>query len=146
MSHQEHFPDPHQVFEARLEKFKFAIKKYKNDQLKIINDKADTEEEYEVGRIKKDANSKNEDSFRKMENNIKVAEKIFKSRKINQCRMSEMKIRFDMIERVQEDTKHKLKLQKADLKTYKVLLKDLIKQGLIKLIEENVEIRCLKED
>ncbi len=60
--------------------------------------------------------------------------------------MSEMKIRFDMIERVQEDTKQKLKLQKADLKTYKVLLKDLIKQGLIKLIEENVEIRCLKED
>lgn len=60
--------------------------------------------------------------------------------------MSEMKIRFDMIERVQEDTKQKLKLQKADLKTYKILLKDLIKQGLIKLIEENVEIRCLKED
>jgi len=57
-----------------------------------------------------------------------------------------MKIRFDMIERVQEDTKNQLKLQKADLKTYKVLLKDLIKQGLIKLIEENVEIRCLRED
>jgi len=51
-----------------------------------------------------------------------------------------------MIERVQEDTKNQLKLQKADLKTYKVLLKDLIKQGLIKLIEENVEIRCLRED
>jgi hypothetical protein len=83
MSRQERFPDPHEVFEARLERFKFAIKKYKNDQLKVINDKADTEEEYEVGRIKKDANSKNEDSFRKMENNIKVAEKIFKSRKIN---------------------------------------------------------------
>lgn len=52
--------------------------------------------------------------------------------------MSEMKIRFDMIERVQEETKHKLKLQKEDLKSYKILLKDLIKQGLIKLIEENV--------
>jgi|LakMenE01Jun11ns_1017448.scaffolds.fasta_scaffold9715076_2 hypothetical protein len=46
MNRQEHFPDPHEVFEARLEKFKFAIKKYKNEQLKIINDKADTEEEY----------------------------------------------------------------------------------------------------
>jgi hypothetical protein len=43
-----------------------------------------------------------------------------------------------MIERVQEETKNKLKLQKTDLKIYKILLKDLIKQGLIKLIEENV--------
>jgi hypothetical protein len=48
--------------------------------------------------------------------------------------MSEMKVRFDMIERVQEDTKNKLKQQKADLNAYKQLLRVLIKQGLIKLL------------
>lgn len=81
-----------------------------------------------------------------MEDNIKVAEKIFKSRKTNECRMSEMKVRFDMIERIEEDAKAKLKTQKADLPTYRALLKQLIKQGLIKLLEEDVEIRCLRED
>ena len=51
-----------------------------------------------------------------------------------------------MIERVQEDTKNQLKRQKADLNAYRQLLRVLIKQGLIKLLEEEVEIRCLKED
>ena len=60
--------------------------------------------------------------------------------------MSEMKVRYDMIEKVEADAKAKLKNQRADKNIYKALLKDLIKQGLIKLLEEDVEIRCLKED
>ena len=99
-----------------------------------------------MNKIKSEANNKNEDVFKKMEVNIKVAEKIFKSRKINECRMSEMKVRFDMIERVMEDTKKQLRKQKDDPATYRALLKVLIKQGLIKLLEEEVEVRCLRED
>lgn len=139
-------PDPHEIFQARMEKFKSAIKKYKNDRLKIINEKADEQERFELKKINDEASNRNQDAFKRMEDNIKVAEKIFKSRKINQCRMSEMKVRFDMIERVQEDTKNKLKQQKADLNAYKQLLRVLIKQGLIKLLQEDVEVRCLKED
>lgn len=36
-----------------------------------------------MNKIKSEANNKNEDVFKKMEVSIKVAEKIFKSRKIN---------------------------------------------------------------
>ena len=75
-----------------------------------------------------------------------MAEKIFKSRKINDCRMQEMKVRFDMIERVQEDAKKKLMLQAQDPSQYRELLKKLITQGLIKLVEEKVEVRCLRSD
>ncbi len=71
-----------------MEKFRAAIKKYKGDNLKVIKDKADQEKEFEINKIKSEANSRNEDSFKRMEDNIKVAEKIFKSRKINECRMS----------------------------------------------------------
>jgi V-type H+-transporting ATPase subunit E len=81
-----------------------------------------------------------------MEDGVKVAEKIFKSRKINECRMKEMKVRFDMIERVQEETKKFLRDRTHDVTAYKALLKKLIKQGLIKLLEEKVELRCLKAD
>jgi len=75
-----------------------------------------------------------------------VAEKIFKSRKLNECRMREMKVRFDMIERIQEEAKRNLLQTVQNTTTYKAFLKQLIKQGLIKLLEENIEIRCLRTE
>jgi V-type H+-transporting ATPase subunit E len=81
-----------------------------------------------------------------MDDNIKVAEKIFKSRKINECKMKEMKVRFDMIERIQEETRQSLAEKTKNPTTYRALLKGLIQQGLIKLLEENVDVRCLRCD
>lgn len=75
-----------------------------------------------------------------------MAEKIFKSRKSNECRMREMKVRFDMIEKIQEEAKRNLLQTVQNKTTYKAFLKQLIKQGLIKLLEENIEIRCLKTE
>lgn len=57
-----------------------------------------------------------------------------------------MKVRFDMIERVQEQAKQGLIGRKDDKAEYKLLLKGLIKQGLIRLLEEKVEVRCLRCD
>jgi len=51
-----------------------------------------------------------------------------------------------MIERVQEEAKKKLHDQASDPAKYRELLKGLIAQGLIKLVEEEVEIRCLRSD
>ena len=51
-----------------------------------------------------------------------------------------------MIEKVQEEANHHLKQQISSPQTYKPVLKKLIHQGLIKMLEENVEIRCLKSD
>ena len=138
--------DPHEIFEKRMEKFRAAIKRDKMKQLKRINDQADEEEEVELGKIKRDARNKDEDLFRKMENDVKVAEKIFKSRKVTDCRMKEMKVRFDMIEKVEKETKEALKNLTKDKPKYKQLLRGLIKQGLIKPLEENVEVRCLREE
>jgi len=90
-------------------KFKEAIDNYRRKELKVISEKADKEEEFELAKIKNDARNKDTDSFRRMDDNIKVAEKIFKSRKINECKMKEMKVRFDMIEKIQEETKQRLR-------------------------------------
>jgi hypothetical protein len=60
--------------------------------------------------------------------------------------MREMKVRFDMIERIQEEAKRNLLQTVQNTSNYKAFLKQLIKQGLIKLLEENIEIRCLKEE
>lgn len=94
--------DPHQVYEERMNRFLKTIKNYQTTQVEDVNKKADQEEKYWVDKIQSEAKEKNEEAFRKLDNQVKVAEKIFKSRKINECRMSEMKVRFDMIEKVQE--------------------------------------------
>jgi V-type H+-transporting ATPase subunit E len=69
-----------------------------------------------------------------------------KSRKINECRMAKMKLRHEYIERIQEDIKNALLKKISDPKLYRELLKKLIIQGLIKMLEEKVEIKCLKKD
>ena len=126
--------DPHQVYEERMNRFLKAIKQYQTSNVEEVNRKADHEEKYWVDKIQSEAKDKNEEAFRKLDNQVKVAEKIFKSRKINECRMSEMKVRFDMIERVQEEAKKALMTKKDNPTEYKKLLKGLIKQGLIRLL------------
>lgn len=101
--------DPHAVYEERMTKFLSTIKNYQAANVRSVHEKADKEEEYWVTKIKQEAKDKDEEAFRKMENAVKVAEKIFKSRKVNECRMAEMKVRFDMIERVQQEAKNHLK-------------------------------------
>ena len=61
-----------------------------------------------------------------------------KSRKINESRMTKMKLRHEFVERIQEDIKIALAYKIADQKLYRELLKKLITQGLIKMLEENV--------
>ncbi len=57
-----------------------------------------------------------------------------------------MKVRFDMIEKIQEEAKNTLLKQVQTIESYKAFLKLLVKQGLIKLLEENIEIRCLRAE
>ena len=61
------------ICEERMERFKGAIRKYKIDNLRAINEKADKEEEYVVSKIKNDASNQDEETFRRMEDSVKVA-------------------------------------------------------------------------
>lgn len=64
-----------------------AIKDHEKGNLQKINNRYDNEEREDIGKIKNDAARRNEDEFKKLEDGVKVAEKIFKSRKLNECRM-----------------------------------------------------------
>lgn len=146
MIEEDHQSNYHNVAETRMTRFLMAIKKYGREKTDRINEDADAEEEFALAKINLEATNYNEEHFKKIDDGIKVAEKIFKSRKVNECRMQEMKVRFDMIEQIQGDVKEKLKKQAEDPTEYRKLLKQLIMQGLIKLIEEKVEIQCLRSD
>ena len=71
----------------RVSRFLKFINKYGRDKEKKIVEDGQKEEEYQYNKIKNEANMRDEEVFKKMEDGVKVAEKIFKSRKVNECRM-----------------------------------------------------------
>jgi vacuolar-type H+-ATPase subunit E/Vma4 len=61
-------------------------------------------------------------------------------------RMSKMRLRFEMIEKIQQDIKGKIIIVLENQNNYEELLTKLMTQGMIKLLEEKVEVQCLKRD
>lgn len=57
-----------------------------------------------------------------------------------------MKKRFELIEKMQNEIKSKLLATTNDRQKYRELLKKLILQGMIKMLEETVEVKCLDKD
>ena len=51
-----------------------------------------------------------------------------------------------MIEKIQSDVKSALLDRICDSATYKALLEGLLFQGMIKMLEESLEVKCLKRD
>lgn len=73
--------------------------------------------------------------------------KIQRSASENVARIQKMKTVNSLIEKLYKDSKAKMvQKEKQDESTYKELLKDLIVQGLIKLMEAEVHVRCRKSD
>ncbi len=60
--------------------------------------------------------------------------------------MDVMKARFELIEKIKHQAESQLGTLTGDSTKYKPLLKQLILQGLIKLLEKEVEIKCLEKD
>jgi len=73
--------------------------------------------------------------------------KIEKSKEQNEKRIQKMKKVNDYIVQLEELTRQKVKEDLAsDQAAYKTLLKDLLLQGLIKLMESTIVIRCREQD
>lgn len=77
----------------------------------------------------------------------KIKLKIQRSATENNARIQKMRTVNGLIEKLFHDARNKMVAnQKADPAQYKELLKNLIVQGLIKLMEGEVHIRCRKSD
>ena len=57
-----------------------------------------------------------------------------------------MKLRFEMIEKVQAEVNNSLLDKICNEEVYKDLLQNLLVQGMIKMLEEKVEVKCLARD
>ena len=66
---------------------------------------------------------------------------------MNKLRLEKLKVKIDCVNSVFEEAKNQLTLRiKNDPNEYKKVLKDLMIQGFIKLLEEKINIICKKED
>ena len=79
--------------------------------------------------------------------NYKTSMKIEQSKKMNKLRLEKLKVKIDCVNSVFEEAKNQLSLRiKNDQNEYKKVMKDLIIQGFIKLLEDKINIICKKED
>ena len=69
-----------------------------------------------------------------------------KSKMINESRLKIQENRSDQMKTIRAESVEKLKKFVSDRNVYKNLMKQLMVQGLIRLMEENVLVRCLEKD
>jgi V-type H+-transporting ATPase subunit E len=84
--------------------------------------------------------------FKEKEENEATQRRLEKSRKINESRLDVQKYRSELLDKLCGEVETKLREATNDKKKYKALLKDLIVQGSIRLLEKEVWIVCRKQD
>lgn len=77
---------------------------------------------------------------------FKVKVKIQESQKKNKLRLEKLKIKIDYVNNIIEEAKLALANKVKDKELYKGVLKKLIIQGLIKLLDSEINVLCKKED
>lgn len=84
-----------------------------------------------------------EKEYQEKSQNLAIQQKIAASTKTNEVRIKRMNCRNDCLEKLKEETKTRLiEVMKSNPDLYRATLKNLIIQGMIKLLEENVELLC----
>lgn len=84
-----------------------------------------------------------EKDYTEKSSNLAIQQKIAASTKTNEVRIKRMNCRNDCLEKLKLETKARLiQVMKSNPELYKETLKNLIIQGMIKLLEENVELLC----
>ena len=73
--------------------------------------------------------------------------KIVQSQKMNKLRLEKLKAKIDCVNYVFEEAKSQLtKKIKNNPEEYKKILKDLLIQGFIRLLDDKINVLCKKED
>lgn len=135
-----------QEAEHRISQMIQLIKQEAEEKAKMILEEASQKMEKEKNKVYNIEREKLLAEFEKAYENYKTTMKLENSRKVNACRLEVQTHRNNLLEQLKKDQKEKLKIFIKDQKKYSDLLKKLILQGLIRLLETKVIIKCRKED
>ena len=118
-------------------------------QKKINTKKKETKKEAELEKVivLKPEKEKIKKKIDKELEDYKTKMKITQSQKMNKLRLEKLKTKIDCVNAVFEEAKaHLAKKIKNNPEEYKKILKDLLIQGFIRLLDDKVNVLCKKED
>ena len=135
-----------QEAERRITQMIQLIKQEAEEKAKMILEEASQKMEKEKNKVYNLEREKLLAEFEKSYENYKTTMKLENSRKVNACRLDIQTHRNNLLENLKKDLDQKLRVVIKDKKKYTELLKKLVLQGLIRLLEQKVTIKCRKED
>lgn len=122
------------------------IEQEANEKAEEIDAKAEEEFNIEKGRLVQEQRIKIMDYYEKKEKQVELDRKIQNSLMLNQARLRILKARGEHIRNLLEDAQKNLLDVAKDQLRYKDLLSKLIEQGLYRIMEKEVIVKCRKED
>ena len=111
-----------------------------------IEAKAEEEFNIEKSRLVSQQRIKIIEYFDRKEKQIELQKKIQHSNLSNSSRLSILKARDDYVQNLKQEAEKQLKLLTEDRTKYRTLLLHLILQGVLLLVEKQIQIRCQYED
>jgi len=114
-------------------------------EIEVIGDNA---MENEKDKLVKEEMNEIIEAYEKKKRDFNMEQQISKSKRINDCRVEKMNNRNNFIQKLIQETKTKLENEicQKDNKSYKSLMRDLILQSMIKLMEDTVVLIVREED
>ena len=130
-----------------LQKMIQYIKQETEKKVSNIRKEADKEANLEKALIIKPEKEKISKKMEKELEDYKTKMKIAQSQKMNKLRLEKLKVKIDCVNSVFEDTRTQLiKKIRNNPDEYRKILKDLLIQGFIRLLDDRINVLCKKED
>ncbi|VDO82353.1 unnamed protein product [Heligmosomoides polygyrus] len=122
------------------------IEQEANEKAEEIDAKAEEEFNIEKGRLVQQQRQKIMEFYEKKEKQVELQRKIQSSNSLNEGRLQCLKAREDHIRNVLEEAKMNLSKISADQARYPAILKGLIMQALLQMLEKEVLLQCREKD
>jgi len=123
----------------------FILKEAREKKQEIL-DKAEEEFTMEKARLVQAEKLKIRKEYERKEKKLETDKKIAYSNQLNQARLRVLKAREEIVQNLKDVAQDRLAELGKPSKEYDTLLQQLILQGLLKLNETEVSLRCRKED
>ena len=108
--------------------------------------KADEEFNIEKAKLVRQETVHLEATFTKKLKKVQTAQKISQSGFLNKSRLEVLSVRDEALNQIFEDARQSLASVTADETKYKTLLKDLLLQCMLELMDSNVEVECKRSE
>ncbi|CAB3405912.1 unnamed protein product [Caenorhabditis bovis] len=122
------------------------IEQEANEKAEEIDAKAEEEFNIEKGRLVQQQRQKIMEFYEKKEKQVELQRKIQASNSLNAGRLRCLKAREDHIRTVLDEARGNLSRISGDTARYPAILKGLIMQGLLQLLEKEISLRCREKD